>query len=154
MRNILLFVVVALVAGFVGYWFGTKSKNECNPKYITEEELNLKQMIPIEKGRALNTNFERYADCELSPSIAHLLGNPIDIPDAKKDFELMFKQDSVKGLRAYPGLRVSKNGKKEFTLVIVGIDSLGKIIYKPSVIKQDETEVQDNNNPCKPCGNL
>ena len=163
MKNKLLFGVLILIALGIGYLIGSKTSQPASISTKIDSELGAlqdKQIIPINKARKYHQNLKDFLKKPKldTARLKEFLTHPITIDSAKENFMEIFSQDSVSGLRMYPGLSYDR-GKPEITFVFIATkgDS-GDYVYKKNerlpggtIAKEESAKVQDNNRPCNPC---
>lgn len=173
MKNYLLIFIAIIVAAALGFWFGQKKECiDCPPEFVTMEDIDdvkikrdekFFQLIGYKEAKALDSNFVLYKKCNLSPELRSFFGTPMDIDSAKTNFTDIFNQNGFAKLRAYPGVKYdAKSGQVYFTMIFIGVDSLGKLIYENNIPRDirvgrrpdSQPPIQDNNTPCKPCTRL
>lgn len=177
-KNYLFYGLSIVISLLLGYWLGTRCSDptcfpSCDPDYVTADyfkrDKEKMELISFEEAKALDLNFKLYKNCKLTPEVRAFFENPLDIYNAKEDFEKIFCQRGYAGLRAYPGVKYdpTKEDSLHFTMIFVGIDknknpifnedtctSPGDIARPTLPTEQLPPPIQDNNSPCRPCGSL
>ena len=125
-----VFGLTTIAAVITGYFLGKKEKKSDENavrKGVAKSLAKIEsrdQIIDLKIARGYHCEFLKYINglrtLEDYEKFKELVRHPINIDNAKCDFEQIFAQPGIVGLRMYPGLKKNECGENEFTLIFIG----------------------------------